>query len=837
MGSWAPPTPEQLEKVAALTDVPRKRAHFFNRLKNPEWVEPLQERGFFDNPPAPFKDEHNTTFFPIWPEGYYLTRMATSAPDAVVTVLEKTVPSENPTVTGHILRAAWYLPDDYLRRISKKIARWLKTSEPEYYALDAIDMVSRLFDAGQIDDGLAAAKVILELQPDLRNPKRLETLLHARPRPVARFPEYDYEYPELEYGNVMEDISNIISRTGLSGLQLLSSTLEQMLCMNDRNDETSKSGDYSYIWRPTLDRSSDVRYRGIEHVLVSGVCDAARQLSERSENDLESVIRHLESSTLLHVRIALHVLAFSEHGANLAAERIADRALFDDHRLRHEYATLLRQRFGDVDADAQREVLGWIAAGPDIKAYMRYGTVWADSPPSDTDAQRYADSWRRDWYGAVEGHLDDSARETYLRLVSELGPPEDPDFPKLGYSGWTGPESPLTIEEMRARSPRSIVDYLRRWQPADDPGQLEMPSVEGLGLALEEAVPWRADDYAPIAESFTDLHPAYVAGLFAGLDKGLRRSAFSWCEPLRLADLVTSHPLGPSGDTAPRGQRRGWQRCRREIAALLNSGLTDPDHQIPFELRASVWRRLARLATDPCPPPEHLVNDADPIDAFARSMDDNPAMAMHAVIVYALWCRRQLESSGADVSRGFDLMPEVRLILEHHLDPQRSPAPVVHSVYGSWLPRLILLDEAWVAEHLNRIFPEAPESAALLDAAWTAYICSYRAQGQVFCVLRSHYEAAIRRMQAPPGPTGRHRSNTNDLRLGEHLVTMFWEGAADIGTVREYFHRADDELASEVMEFVDAKLTSTEGAVSGAARNRVQKLRDLICPPGPAAGG
>lgn len=596
--TWAPPTPEQLEKVAALTDGPRKRAHFFNRLENPEWVEPLRARGFFDNPPAPFKDEHDTTLFPIWPEGYYLTRMATSAPDAVVAVLAEIIPSENPKVTGHILRAAWSLPDDHLRQISMKVARWLETSEPEYYALDAIDIVSRLFDAGQIDDALAAAKVILELQPDAQNNKQLENLLHARPQPVARFPEYDYEYPELEYVNVIESISDIVSKAGLSDLQLLSSALEDMLRLNDRNNESSKSGDYSYVWRPTLDCSPDFRYRGIDHVLVSGVCDAAKQLSERSENDLESVIKYLESSALLHVRIALHILAFSEYGANLAAERIADRALFDDHRLRHEYATLLRQRFGDVDAGARREVLGWISAGPDIKAYMHYGTVWDDSPPSDTDVQRYADSWRRDWYSVVEKHLSDSDRETYLRLVSELGPPEDPDFPKLGYSGWTGPESPLTIEEMRARSPRKIVGYLRRWRPADDPGRLEMPSVEGLGLALEEVVPWRADDYAPIAESFADLHPAYVAGFFAGLDKGLRMSAFSWCEPLKLADLVTSHPLGPAGDAAPRGQRREWQRCRREIAALLNSGLTDPDRPIPFELRASVWRLLARLADE-----------------------------------------------------------------------------------------------------------------------------------------------------------------------------------------------------------------------------------------------
>ena len=844
--SWTPPVSDQWEEISTLVDEPRKRARFFKRLKNPEWVAPLREHGFFASPPKACKDEWGTTCFPIWPEGLYLARMASLAPDAVLAVLEETAPSDNPTVTGYLLNAADSLPDDHFRRISKRITEWLKASDTEYYAWEAIGAVSRLLDAGQIEDGLAAARVILELKPDPRDNKRLESLLHARPRPMGKFPAYDNEYPELEYQSILSILSNIlIPRTGLNGFLVLSSILEDILSMNDRDNERYKSGSYSYVWRPEVDRRSEGQYQGLEHDLVTVVCDAAQRLSRQSEGDLKSVIQHLESSTLLHVRIALHVLAFSEHGANLAAERISDRALFDDHRLRHEYATLLRQRFGEADPDARRRVLGWIAAGPDIETYLRYGAVWDNPPPNEADAQRYDDSWRRDWYGIIERHLNGSDRETHLRLVSELGPPEKPDFPKLGCSGWTGPESPLTVEEMRARSPRSVVDYLRRWRPADDPGKLEMPSVEGLGLALEDVVLWRADDYAPLAESFIGLDPIYVAGFFAGLATGLRRSAFSWCEPLKLADLVTSHPLGPAGDAAPRGQSRRWQRCRHEIAALLGSGFADPDRQIPFEWRASVWRLLTRLVTDPCPPPEPVGSDADPSDALTRSMDANPAMAMHAVIGYALWCKRQLESSGADLSGGFNLMPEVRPVLERHLDPQRSLSPVVHSVYGSSLPRLILLDEAWVVEHLDRILPKTPESAALLDAAWAAYVRSCRAKDSVFRVLRAEYKAAIRRMLSPPESRDRHCSRADDLRLGEHLVTLFLDGADNGDLVRQYFHRADDKLADEVMDFVDTRLANAEDAASPTVEERVQALRDerrsasrdLIRPPGPAADG
>jgi hypothetical protein len=50
---------------------------------------------------------------------------------------------------------------------------------------------------------------------------------------------------------------------------------------------------------------------------------------------------------------------------------------------------------------------------------------------------------------------------------------------------------------------------------------------------------------------------------------------------------------------------------------------------------------------------------------------------MHAVIQYALWCRRHLEnlSDGKQrVQRGFEELPEVREVLDFHLEPDNDPS-------------------------------------------------------------------------------------------------------------------------------------------------------------------
>src|SRR5215218_8583312 len=82
--SWAPPTAEELDRLAVLSARPENRAYFFDRLENPNWVRDLAQRGFFANPPGPVPaGEPGYVRFPPWPEGRYLVRVAAEAPAAV----------------------------------------------------------------------------------------------------------------------------------------------------------------------------------------------------------------------------------------------------------------------------------------------------------------------------------------------------------------------------------------------------------------------------------------------------------------------------------------------------------------------------------------------------------------------------------------------------------------------------------------------------------------------------------------------------------------------------------------------------------------------------------
>src|SRR5437868_4391767 len=121
MKSWAPPTPETLERVAAQCARPEGRAYFFERLENPSWVKPLAEMGFFQDPPGPIPaEEPGYVRFPYWPEGAYLARMSALAPDDVAAVLSGASSSDNPRVTQALLQAATSLAPGQLRTLRSR---------------------------------------------------------------------------------------------------------------------------------------------------------------------------------------------------------------------------------------------------------------------------------------------------------------------------------------------------------------------------------------------------------------------------------------------------------------------------------------------------------------------------------------------------------------------------------------------------------------------------------------------------------------------------------------------------------------------------------------------
>ena len=764
--------------------------------------------------------------FPPWPEGRYLARMAPLAPDAVAAVLKKSQPSANPRVTGILLKCAHALPSEQFQELAPKTVEWVTSpTAAEFiddFADEAATVISRLVRERKVKQGLEVAESLLgfERRSGGSGDSPGDEILALLPEPVGRLSEWRYKQV------IAKVLPDLVDSAGLEGLRLFSSLLSVAVKFSRSEGESPDSDAGSCIWRPAIEDHSQNVDHGVRCVLVTAVRDAAVRLARVSHEDLRGVVQMLEAGTVLHRRIALHVPAVVPGAGELASERIANRGIFDDYRLKHEYAELLRSRLGEAPPETQQTFLDRVLAGPDLDGFRRYQEAHTGSAPSPEDETAYAERWQRDWLSIVADHLsgDDAAR--YRELVAKHGKAEHPDF--LTWSeGGAGPETPLTTEDMNTLSPGEVIEYLTSWQPVDEAWRGFSPSIEGLGRSFQASVAERAGDFAAVADRVGALDPTHVRSFLSGLEAAVKAGApVTWDQPLRLIASVLEHPFDHHEESTNLDRDPGWSWTRGQAASLLQEGLADRDNRIQFELRPTVWSVLEPLTRDPNPSPEHgAAHGYTNMDPFTVSLNVNRGKAMHAVMAYALWCRRELEARGAETAAGFDLMPEVRTALERHLDPDSEPSHAVRAVYGKWLPWLILLDERWVTANITRILPRAAELAGLRDAAWDTYISWCPPFDSVYGVLRHEYEAAVERVPSR-GTVDFADDERTDAKLGEHLVTLHWRGRLQPSLLERWFELADDHLAERIMSFLGRALRNTEGDVDPEVLQRIRQLWD-----------
>jgi len=823
---WTVPSEDDVDQVVALAARLENRTYLFDRLENPKWVAALDGRGFFADAPDPVPaDEPGYVQFPPWPEGRYLVRMTPVAPFAVAEALKELPPSANSGVTRCLLECVQALPSERFQELAPQTAKWI--TDPVsgvffgYCAEEAAAAISRLMREGMVKQGLKAAKKLLSLKPRPGDGEKDGRTWTRLPEPVGRLSDWAYEQA------IKKMLPDLVDAAGIKGVELLSRLLTVAVNFNRHQDEPPDSDGHSVIWRPAIEDHSQNSDHGVRCVVVTAVRDAAVRLGEVSEEDLQAVVEMLEAGTVLHRRIALHVLAVVAGGADLAAERIANRDIFEDYRLKHEYAELLRSRLGASPPEARSTFLDWVTASPDVDGFRRHHEERTGSVPTPEDEAAHAERWKRNWLSIVACHLSGDEAEAYSELVAKHGEARHPDF-----LSWRtvrfGDGTPLATEDMDAMSADAVIDYLASWEPDEGAGWGLEPTMRGLGRTFERVVAGRAADFAAVANQLEALDPTYVRSFLSGLETAVKAGvSVPWDQLIRLMASVLEHPFDHEEDTPENERDPGWSWTRGQAASLIQEGVADRDNRIPFELRQPVWSVLKPLTHDPNPTPEDETDVAGhgSMDPFTESINTNRSKAMHAVMAYALWCRRELDARDIGTGAGFDLIPEVRAVLEEHLDPGSEPSLAVRAVYGKWLPWLILLDEAWTAANIALIVPPAPELAAFRDAAWNTYVGWCPPFDQVYDALAHEYEAAVERVPSE-GTVDLAGDDRADAKLGEHLVEFYWRGCPRPALLERWFERADDELAARVMHFLGMTLYNTEEDIDPAVLQRIQQLWD-----------
>lgn len=827
----AKPVPAQGDVDKLKNNVPNNlvaHGYFFDRLTSSSWLDLLQTNGLFSHPPAPEVDnEQGTIGYSAWPQSRYLARMAPQAPEKVLGIMLAVHPTDNIRVYEDFASAAAAMPAELAAKWSEREA--VRVNKPEgLFGLlpeKLSALMNHLLQGEQVTAALGLARSLLEILPDPRAGKQEENKdeYSLPPEPRARFSAW-------EYRRILERMIPLLPPAArVLAFDLFCDLLEKALTLSkNSSEEEAKAEDYSYIWQPHLEDKPQGDH--LKNILVPVVREVVHAIADQDPTQVPALVEKLEKRPyeVFH-RIALDFLRRHPDTALIAA-RLTNRRLFDAHGTRHEYELLALELFGKLQVEDQQKILKWIEAGPDDdEAYKRHHKEWSGREPSPEEIAQHKKRWQRDHLAPLRKFLSSDWKQRYEELIGEVGKPERDVTMNSRVEVWRGPTSPMTAADFQSMSVQEIVTYLSSWEPTGEPMS---PSRQGLGRELTETVHKAPIRFAPEVAKFKGLDPTYVRSLLEGIRQGISETKdLPWSEILSLCHWVVNQPIVIEGRQVDKwNDDPDWGWTRKTIAGLLGASLEEGSSMIPFDLRGQVWSILEILTNDPDPSPDDEATRGEPLDPSHVAINSTRGEAMQVVVRYALWVRRCLEKlpDGAQkIARGFEEMPEVRQMLEVHLDLAQDPSLAIRSVYGRWLPSLTYLDAGWTKNHVQAIFPHEEILRRYRDAAWDTYVVFCHPYSIVFDVLQEEYRNSIEQL-GTPGTTRLASDSTTATQLVQHLMVLYWNGKLPLedetGLLARFFEKGTDALRGEAFEFLGRSLGRPDEPLPEEISVRLKKL-------------
>ncbi len=785
--------------------------YFFSKIKgkSPQWLELLQKEGFFNSLPQPIADdEKGTIHFPQWPASEYLASMAKISPDKVFEILKKSSPTSHFVICEDFLSAAADLPASQTAALTDKVLEWIQNPYSYLISEKGAKVMVHLASGGQRDPALKVAGGLLAIEAEKApESERKRRFYQSDPKPKLKIDSYNYREIFKKY------YVGLIPLLGVSALKLLCDLLDQALKIYTENKSSSAPEDQSQIWYTDLAVEPEgYGNHEIKNILAYAVRRTVEVLLNKQPGDAENIIKILEDKNwVLFQRIILHILkSYGKLMPEIVKSYLARRDFFDSHSVKKEYWELATECFSILSPPQQEIILNWIYEGP---------TFSKDFEKTEAEKKRRKETWQRDRLGWIKNHLTNSHKAYYEGLEESYGTGEAP-FTFSISTGWSGPTSPKSIEELLGMTNVQVIEFLKSWKTPEGPWD---HSPEGLGRILSGAAAKDPQKFAVDALLFRELDPTYVRSFLDGLRSSLKENKkFDWSNVLILCFWVIEQPRTIEGRKVKRDRLDAdpdWGWTRKTIANLLEDGFSKGESSIPFDYREKVWAILKVLLQDPNPNASE--DDNEPL---TLSINTVRGQSMHALVRYALWIRRNWEEQRHfdKLENGFREMPEVKEALESHLE-EKSLA--IRAVYGQWLPWLHLLDHSWVSKNLSLILPSQKNRKDFWEAAWKSYVCYINAYDEMLIVLRDEYLRAIDRIEEETD-----RPSNMESSLSGHICVFTSRGKIDIESDQNIFskfwEKAPAVLRRIATESFGRMLYNTEQSLEKEVQKRFQRIWD-----------
>ncbi|MFZ2961382.1 MAG: hypothetical protein WA705_31280 [Candidatus Ozemobacteraceae bacterium] len=820
------PTKETVERL--LSRLPRNNAilgYLFSKIPNSRWFPPLRKRDLFAYPPNLVINEDGSTSIPSWPQAAYIIRIASEMPDQVLDLL-LTLDTDNFLIMGQFTQAAGKFAPPKAAKWAERLAEWFDAGHSGKGGVErpTIELVSLLASKDHIGPALALFRSMIEIQPDPDYPYQgkisEEATFVGWPKPRLRVENWMFR-------SILEKCSQRLADVDPAAtLSILLKTMEQAIRFFRHTQDQEKPVDHSYIWQPVIDsheQDTDSDFRGS---LVEAILKTAETLCRENPDAQKDLISKLDGmGWKFFLRLGLHLLRISPNqNVDLIREKLLTRIYWEDFEIQREYSQLLGAQFSGLPPEDQRTILEWIEEGVQPTTSSSQGRETAEEHSTQDLATH--ERWQLEKLAPIAHALEPEWRAKFDHLVEKFGAPSQ-TLPFSMSTGWKSPPSPLTEEKLDSMTVHQVAEFILNWVP---PEEWMGPSPAALGLVLKNDVMKRPTAYVQEIRSFLKIgiDPTYLRNILYGLAPAAKDSkvALPWEHLLLFGKWVTQQPRVdpvPEGvDATGRERDPHWGWARQAVVELLQKGF-DSD-LIPITKRNDAWEILEVISRDPDAGKEQT--DAKPTGPYELAMNSTRGTALVTVFHYSLWVYRAWKRQQGDSQirwSGMENIPEVKDVLEFHLDQANEPALSIRSIYGAKLKWLHFLDESWVEKNLSRLFPEKPDEVPFFRTTLNSYLLFGEPLPGMLRVLRPVYQRAVRELKN--GILSAPSRCQPEARLAEYLMVHLIRGDLDMNDplCQEFFSNATDEIRAKAIGFLGHSQKEGEPATQ-AVLNRLRKL-------------
>lgn len=754
--------------------------YFFQNVKDTVWLEPLLDRGHFDDPPNLEESADGRIVASWWPPMTYLKQLIPTSQDRVLDVISNFPDLDNQNILRVIVEIVLEVnTPEAIKRFSRFIYSFIDSMHFSHELV--IELLSKpyIFDPELSDITPTILLQIVEFLPDpqqsekeaLRkeNPEAYGTLLQPAPR-----------MDHWEYQQVLEKgIKPLAQLEPYRVSRVLIDAVASMIRLSKHKVDNNKEEgqDYSEIWCKRLDGSLS-EYPDSKEILartLSLSCQGVFETQPQFVHNLDIALRNQNWVLFKRLRQHLYGSFTNEETREWIREQILDHSDYSRWEHHFEFQRLISnsaKHFGSglLTQNELDNITREILSGPNKEDFRSWlGEQYSDEAYAKRK-QYFHRMQLRPFAEILSGETLDYFRE--LNETSDESISDDSYSPhRKGEVGWVSYESPKTLEELQNLTDEELLSYINEWESEGRSKDSMLIEVNIDALSDEFQALFKKNILVNESRLIFWLEngnrvsrPIYISKIVKAVIELINEESIGELDDwIEFCSWIISHP--DSTDDKSREDSRenpDWGGPRRTVVDFIDSCVSR-DNAVSIEFREGLSNLLRGILSQP----DYRLDSDRPVllnrdDQVTEAINNTRSRALESLINFCFWIKRELPD---------DPLHELGDILKSRLSRNstlRLSRPE-YAMLGVQLGNISSLDKRWLQENLARIFPR--ENSVVWIDVFGSYIRYGRPTESIYDLLKDELMYAIDNIELFLNEGKEYGEAVN--RIGQHVFTYY----------------------------------------------------------------